>query len=88
MATRAKRHIGRALCPLGIASFALNALLASSHAHAYLAVSAPGPSKAKEPVTLGRGATFDDAALQTWTTDDGLPSIVVLSMAQTGEGLL
>ena len=91
MAKRAKRHVGRLLCPLAIASFASfasTALLVSPHAHAYLAVSAPGPSKAKEPVTLGRGATFDDAALQTWTTDDGLPSIVVLSMAQTGEGLL
>ncbi len=66
----------------------LVASVVSAPAAGYLAVSKPPQGDFQEPVALGRGATFDDVALRTWTTEEGLPSIVVLAMAQTSDGML
>lgn len=93
--TRARAHRDHAtvtFSPRARRLGAPGALLAlvASQARAYVALSEPPAMSGGEDlgVALTVAERLGDAVTQTWTTDDGLPSIVTLALAQTQEGLL
>lgn len=57
-------------------------------AHAYVALSAPPEPRGAALRTPRVIEHLREAVGQTWTTDDGLPSIVTLALAQSHEGLV
>ncbi len=93
--TRARAHRDHAtviFSPRARRLGAPGALLAlvASQARAYVALSEPPATTGGRDlgVALMVADRLDDAVTQTWTTDDGLPSIVTLALAQTQEGLI